>query len=232
MSSSKTALMAAVRSTVGRKVLTGVTGLGLVVFLIEHLYSNLLYFSSDPTKYNSNAHFLISFELIYVLEFGLLALFVVHVVVGVNIYLRKRKARPIGYTEYHSAGKPSRQSASSRTMIITGLVLLVFLVIHIISFKFGPGIKDGYVAMIDGEPVRDLKRLLDEKFQHPTYAFGYTFAMILLGFHVRHGIWSAFQSLGAMNPRLSPLVYTLGGVLAVLLAVGFLLLPLWIFFTL
>ena len=231
MSQTGKKLLAAFRSSIGRKLLTGVTGLALVGFLLEHLYSNLLYFSSDPNAYNENAHFLISLDLVYVLEVGLLTFFVVHIIVGISIYLRKRKARPDGYAKYRSAGKPSRQSLSSRTMIFTGLVLLVFLVIHIISFKYGPGIEEGFVVTIDGEPVRDLKRLLEEKFQHPAYAFGYPFVMILLGFHLRHGIWSALQSLGAMSPRLTPVVYTLGGVLAVLIAVGFLVLPLWIFFS-
>jgi len=231
MSNSGTSVKLALWSSVGKKIVTGITGLALVVFLIEHLYSNLLYFSSDSDAYNENAHFLTSLDLVYVLELGLLTFFVVHIIVGVSIYLRKRKARPDGYATYRSAGKPSRQSLSSRTMIVTGLVLLVFLVIHIISFKYGPGIEEGFVVTINGEPVRDLKRLLEEKFQHPVYAFGYPFVMILLGFHLRHGIWSAFQSLGAMSPRLTPVVYTLGGVLAVLIAVGFLVLPLLIFFT-
>ena len=231
MSTRETTLVAAFRSTVGKKVITGITGLALVIFILEHLYSNLLYFSPNPDAYNENAHFLISLDLVYVIELGLLTFFVVHILVGIRIYLRKRKARPDRYTTYRSVGSPSSQTFSSKTMIVTGLVLLVFLVIHLISFKYGSGIEEGYVATIDGEPVRDLKRLLEEKFQHASYAFGYTFVMILLGFHLRHGIWSAFQSLGAMNSRLSPVVYTIGGVLAVLVAVGFLALPLWIFFT-
>lgn len=231
MSQTGNKLTGVIRSSIGKKVITGITGLALVIFILEHVYSNLLYFSPNPDAYNENAHFLISLKIIYVLEIGLLAVFLLHIVVGVSIALKKRRARPEGYKKYQSVGKPSRQSLSSRTMIFTGLVLLVFLVIHIITFKFGPGIAEGYVAMIDGEPVRDLKRLLEEKFQHAPYAFGYTFVMILLGFHLRHGIWSAFQSLGAMKPKLSPVVYAIGGVLAVLVAVGFLVLPLWIFFT-
>jgi len=224
-------LLTALRSPIGKKVLTGLTGLGLVVFLLEHLYSNLLFFSGDPDAYNRNAHFLISLgPLLYVLELGLVAFFLVHAVIGINIFIRKRRARPVGYTRYRSAGKPSLQSLSSRTMIVTGAVLLVFLVLHLITFKYGPNVAEGYVATVDGEPVRDLRRLLVERFQTPFYAFGYPAVMILLGFHLRHGIWSAFQSLGAMNPRYTPVIYTIGGVLAVLLAIGFLVLPLWIYF--
>ena len=112
-------------------------------------------------------------------------------------------------------------------MIVTGLVLLVFLVIHIASFKYGTY----YETTLEGETVRDLARLMTEKFQHPVYAFGYVAVMLLLAVHLRHGVWSAFQSLGASNPRLTPFIYTAGAIIGLLIAAGFLVLPLWIFFT-
>ena len=74
--------------------------------------------------------------------------------------------------------------------------LLVFLVVHLWTFKFGTY----YETTLDGEPVRDLARLVTEKFQSPWYAFGYTAIMLLLALHLRHGVWSSLQSLGAMTP--------------------------------
>ncbi len=112
-------------------------------------------------------------------------------------------------------------------MIITGIIILIFLVIHLKTFKFGAE----YSTTVDGESIRDLARLLTEKFQSPVYAFGYVGVMLLLGFHLRHGVWSAFQSLGATNPRLTPVIYTLGALVGIVIALGFLVLPLWIFFT-
>ena len=79
--------------------------------------------------------------------------------------------------------------------------------------------------------MRDIARLVTEKFQSPWYTFGYVGAMLLLGIHLRHGVWSAFQSLGATNPRLTPVIYSVGALLAILIAAGFFILPLWIFFT-
>ncbi len=220
-----------VASSVGRKVLTGITGLGLALFVLVHMVGNLTFFSSNTNAYNAYSHALISLgPLFYAIELGLLAFVLVHIVVGIKIYIGKKAARPVDYSEYRSAGEPSKQSLSSRTMILTGAVLLVFTVLHLVSFKYGPGIAEGYVVNVEGESMRDLRRLLIEKFQSPLYAFGYPAVMILLGFHLRHGIWSALQSLGAMNPRLTPAVYAAGGVLAALIAVGFLILPLWIFF--
>ncbi len=220
----------AVTSPIGRKLLTGVTGLVWVLFVILHMVGNLGYFASTEA-YNLYSDFLIGTgPLLYAIEFLLAATLLIHVVIGIQIYLRKRQAREQGYATYKTSGRPSLQSPSSRTMIFTGLVLLVFLVIHLDTFKFGPGIEAGYVATAGGDQIRDLSRLVTEKFQNPLYAFGYPAIMILLGFHLRHGIWSAFQSLGAMNSRLTPAVYGLGTVMAIGIAVGFLVLPLYIYF--
>ena len=220
------------RSTVGRKLLTGITGLGLTLFVLVHMLGNLSYFSSEPNAYNTYSDFLMSLgPLLYAIEIGLVLFFAVHVYLGVKIYLRKREAREVDYERYESVGRQSKQGISSRSMILTGLVLLVFVVIHLQTFKYGPDMNDGYTVTVAGEQIRDLKRLVTETFQSPWYAFGYTAVMLLLGVHLRHGFWSAFQSLGALSPRLSPLIYAVGGVLAVLLAVGFLVLPLWIYFT-
>lgn len=218
-------------SPIGKKILTGITGLGLTVFVLGHMLGNLSFFSPDEQAYNAYGHKLVSLgPLLWAVEIGLLLFVSVHIVLGIRIYLGKKAARPVDYAVYKSAGEPSRQSAASRTMVVTGVILGVFIVFHVLTFKYGPGIADGYVTTIHGEEVRDLRRLLVEKFQKPLYAFGYPAVMILLGFHLRHGIWSALQSLGAMKPRWSPLVYSIAAVLGAAIAVGFLVLPLWIFF--
>lgn len=214
-------------SPVGKKVLTGITGLGLTAFVLMHVSGNLSYFQSSAA-YNTYAHFLMSLgPLLYAVELGLVAFFVVHAVLGIRIFLGKRRARLQGYKSYATKGKPSMQTLSSRSMIVTGILLLLFLVFHLKTFKYGTY----YETVVDGVPMRDLARLLTETFQSPLYTFGYVAIMLLLGVHLRHGFWSAFQSLGAMNPRLTPFVYGLGVVIALLIAIGFLVLPLWIFFT-
>ncbi|GAB5518119.1 MAG: succinate dehydrogenase cytochrome b subunit [Rhodothermales bacterium] len=232
MANLKDKVLALYASPVGKKYLTGVTGLALVGFTLVHMSGNLAYFSSDLAAYNAYTKFLHDLgPLLYALELGLLAFFVFHIVLGINIALGKRKARKANYRMYRSLGGPSKQSVASRSMIYTGLILLAFLILHLITFKFGPGIAEGYVTTLDGEQARDLKRLVTEKFQNPLYAFGYTAVMILLALHLRHGIWSAFQSLGAMTPRLSPVIYAIGGFIGVLIAVGFFVLPLYVYFT-
>jgi succinate dehydrogenase / fumarate reductase cytochrome b subunit len=222
------------RSPIGKKLITGITGLGLAVFVLEHMVGNLAMFTGNDA-YNEYAHFLASLgPLLYAAEAVIVAFFLFHIINGIQIWQGKRKARPIGYDTYKSAGKPSQQSTSSRSMIITGSILGIFLVFHLVSFKFGPGgpgnASAAYVTSVGGEEMRDLAKLVREKFSSPFYTFGYTFIMLLLVAHLRHGIWSALQSLGAMRPSLTPVVYGIGAVIGALIGLGFIALPLAIYF--
>jgi succinate dehydrogenase / fumarate reductase cytochrome b subunit len=216
-------------STVGRKILLAITGLCLLGFIVVHLIGNLLLLVS-PDAFNTYAHKLISLgPMLYVAEGILLAIFLIHMVTAIAVTWGNWKARPGGYKLSKDQGDPSRMTFSSKTMIWTGLVLLVFLIVHLITFKYGPGMAEGYVAQIDGEPVRDLHRLVVEWFSNGIYVAYYVISMGLLGFHLRHGFWSAFQSLGGFHPRLTPLAYALGVFAGIVLAAGFLGLPVWFY---
>ena len=165
-----------------------------------------------------------------------MAVFVIHIILGIAIAMGREKSRPreIRYHKAASAGKPSRKSPGSVSMIFTGLVLFVFLIIHIKMFKYGPGIEAGYVdehlTKIHGEDVRDLHRLVMEAFSDKWIVIGYVAVMLLLGLHLSHGFWSAFQSLGVNHPRYTPIIYSVGIVFAIVMAAGFLLFPIWIYF--
>ena len=212
-------------STIGKKILTGITGLGLTVFVSFHMVGNLVLFAS-PEAYNRLAHFIDSWGvLLLIVEFILLVTVIVHAWLGIIIRFKSEKARPIKYSMLKSAGEPSKQSLSSRSMIITGLVLLVFLVFHLASFKFGTY----YPTSVDGVVMRDLAKLVIETFRNPFYTFGYLGVMILLGFHLRHGFWSAWQSLGLLRAPWSALVYAIALIFSFSIAIGFIILPLAIF---
>ena len=217
-------------SSVGKKFVSGFTGLCLVLFLIAHLIGNLLLFVG-PDAFNSYAYFLEHLghgAAIYVAEAGLILFFVLHMITGTSVFLKKRRARSQPYFKEGNAGGASRKTLASRSMIVTGLVLLVFVVLHVKMFKFGPA----EMVMVDGKEMKDLYTLVVYTFKVPLISLAYTAVMILLGLHLRHGIWSAFQSLGAANPKYMPVLQAGGLVLAVLLAVGFLMLPMciWLFF--
>jgi succinate dehydrogenase / fumarate reductase, cytochrome b subunit len=216
-------------SSVGRKWITGITGLALVLFLVVHLIGNLTLFAG-PEVFNAYAHFLETAGhgmLIVVAEVGLVAFFGFHAVAGIRVALSRGKARPVGYAVDASKGGPSKKSTSSMWMVVSGTALLVFLILHVAHFKFG---QTEMIKLADGHEMRNVYKLVVSEFQKfPQMALYVTF-MFGLGMHLRHGVWSALQSIGAIKPRLLPAVYCGGALFGVLLAAGFLLLPIIIFF--
>jgi succinate dehydrogenase cytochrome b subunit len=140
-------------SSVGTKILIGLTGLALFVYLIVHILGNLLVFLG-PELFNTYSAALLRNPLVPVIEVGLLLIFLLHVYKTVPMFFRNREARPAAYVEKRYAGKPSRKSLASSTMIVSGLWLLVFIVIHVRTFKYGAE----YEAP-GGGGVRDLYRL-------------------------------------------------------------------------
>ncbi|MGB3612708.1 MAG: succinate dehydrogenase cytochrome b subunit [Elainellaceae cyanobacterium] len=214
-------LRALTQSPLGKKLLTGITGLGLVAFVVVHLLGNLTLFFST-SAYNQLAYILETLgPITYLIELLLLAVALLHIHIGTKIYIGKRRARPVNYAEYRSAGKPSRQSLSSQTMIVSGLLLGVFLVFHVATFKFGP-----YYELPESAH-RDLSRLVFETFHKPAYTAGYVIVMGVLGLHLRHGLWSAMQSLGVAT---KPSAYAASAMLGGAIALGFIGLPLSIYF--
>ncbi len=215
------------RSSIGKKLLTGITGLALGLFVMVHMLGNLtLFFSAEA--YNQFGHFLEQvWPLTYLIELVLTLSLFLHASLGIQIWRTKRQARSEAYAVYESAGtspeKPSYQSFSSKSMIVSGAVIGGFLVWHLLTFKFG------LRYTVSGTEVRDLARLVTETFQQPLYTFSYLALFSLLALHLRHGLWSAWQSLGVLNQNLRPIAYGLSAILAVLLGLGFGLLPLAIY---
>jgi succinate dehydrogenase / fumarate reductase, cytochrome b subunit len=219
-------------STVGRKYLMGISGLALVGFLVTHLIANLNLYRPTSDAFNKYTEMLHQWGIwLYAAELGLLGIAILHAAMAIKITLDNRAARPDRYAVNKSKGGPSKYSLASLNMIITGVVLLVFLVIHIWTFKYGPGVQEGYVTTLDnGMEVRDLQRLVMEKFQDPLYVVGYCAVMAFLWAHLRHGFWSSFQSLGAMAPRYSKLIHIASLVIAFLMAGGFFFIPIFAYF--
>ena len=114
-------------------------------------------------------------------------------------------------------------------MAISGLVLFVFVVVHVIQMRFGPSVEAGYTATLNNQTIRDLYRLVIETFKNPLWVGFYVAGMIAVGMHVRHGFWSMFQSMGVMNKRMTPCFYRLGTLFAIIVALGFITIPVVLF---
>jgi succinate dehydrogenase / fumarate reductase cytochrome b subunit len=211
-------------SSVGTKLLMGLTGVALFAYMILHLAGNALIFAGQDI-FNEYSHALISNPLIVPIEIGLLAIFLIHIYKAIRMWTANQAARPVGYAKKELAGHTSRKSVASTTMLWSGLFLLVFVVIHVKQFKFGSW------YLVTDSTVRDLYRTEVEVFQNPLWVVVYVVATLLVGLHLRHGIASAFQSLGLDHPLYTRRLTALGIAFALLIGVGLAIIPVWVYFT-
>lgn len=209
-----------VNSSIMKKQMMGVTGLMLCGFLVTHLAGNSLIYVS-PEAFNTYAHKLVTNPAIYVAEAILALIFLSHIFMGIRLTIENKKARPVSYAMKVPTGRGA--TIASSTMPYTGMIILIFLILHIWQFKFGP-----YYSVTYGDTeMRDLYRLLIEYFRNPLAVVWYIFAMVALGIHVSHGFWSAFQSLGFEHPKYTPCIKTFSKIFAVVIALGFMSFPIY-----
>ena len=211
-------------SSVGTKLLIGLTGLALFAYLILHLAGNALIFAG-PETFNEYSHALVSNPLIVPIELGLLAIFLLHVYKAIANYAANRGARPTGYALKKYAGHTSRKSVASSTMIWSGLIVFVFILVHVKQFKYGAWYQAG------DSDVRDLARTEFEVFSRPLWVAFYVICTLLVGLHLRHGISSGFQSLGLDHPVYTRRLTMWGVVLAAIIGVGLAIIPIWVYLT-
>ena len=198
-------------SSVGRKVLLGLSGLALIVFLIGHLAGNLTLYADDTGEvFNSYAHALESNPLLPVVEIALLALFAFHIGMAVKLQLENRAARS---DRYMARGDHGQKTPASSSMLFTGIATLLFLILHITDFR---------LAKEDGG---DLAAMVKDVLSQPLHAGAYIAFMVLLTIHLAHGFQSACQSLGLSHPRYTPILKKVSVGLAVLLGLGFISFP-------
>jgi succinate dehydrogenase / fumarate reductase cytochrome b subunit len=210
-------------SSIGRKQLVGVAGLALALFVLIHMAGNMLIFVSDRA-YNEYSHALTSNPLIYVAEIGLLAFFSAHVIVALVISVKNRLARPHRYAVSTSGDK--RTTMVQKTLWFQGLIILIFVILHLITFKYGPH----YVVDYGHGEIRDLHRLVVEVFRQPIYVGWYVVCLALLMAHLGHGLGSSFQTLGFYHPRYQPMIKCLSWVYGLVVGLGFISQPLYVFF--
>lgn len=225
-------LKKALNSSIGKKYIMGITGLSLVGFMFSHLYGNLFLYWPESTGFNGYTDALHSWGgWLTAAEFGLAALFIIHAAMAFWLQTDKTRAKGRYAESRKTKGGPSHMTIFSRNMFWTGFVLFGFLIVHVLQFRFGPGVEAGYTTTIgQNAEARDLFRLVVETFQDPVWVVIYMVVMLFLGLHVRHGFWSALQSLGAMKPEWSKAIYAVGAAIALIFVLGFMLIPPWLYF--
>ena len=213
-------------SSVGTKLLIGLTGLALFAYLVLHLAGNALILAG-PEIFNEYSHRLISNPLILPIEIGLLLVFVLHVYKTVRNWGSNRSARPVQYARKELAGRTSRKSIASSTMIGSGVLTALFVIIHVKQFRFGT-----WYQTVSDDPIRDLYRTEVEVFNQPLWVAFYVICTLIVGLHLRHGIASAFQSIGLDHPRYTRRLTMIGAALALIIGGGLALIPIWVYFAL
>jgi succinate dehydrogenase / fumarate reductase, cytochrome b subunit len=240
-------------TTIGKKTLMAATGLMLIGFLTSHLAGNFLLLEKFGGKeaFNNYAHWLISHPMIIPMEIGLFAIFIIHIVTAIKVSLAGKAARPQGYAMHNNLGK---SSIFSRTMIQSGSVILIFLVLHLSTFKFGSDYRVDHIneaerakliesgkseveidtanavltlAKSGKADVRDLHKTVVENFAKKWYSIVYILCMIVMGFHLAHGFKSAFQTLGLNHPKYNCCIAKVSNILAFIFAAGYSVFPIY-----
>ncbi len=208
--------------SLAQKYLTALTGLGLALFLLLHMLGNMFIFLGAKA-YNLYAHQLETDWLVF-FEIVLLAFFLLHIALAIFLSIQNKRARPQAYAKNISGFKGT--AWYQKTLLIQGAVIFVFVVLHLIIFKFGTR----YEVVYEGQKVRDLFRLVVETFQNPLIFTWYLTALLILFFHLFHGLQSAYLSLGFDSSRWTSKLKIINWCYAGFVIVGFISQPLYIFF--
>ena len=222
-------------NSVGHKLVMAITGLFLILFLLVHLAMNLTLVMNDVflfghqwgegELYNTAAHFMISTPLIRLMEPLLAAGFIFHIVYATLITLRNRRHRPVSYAV--RAGN-HLSSWSSKNMYILGFALLLFLGLHIWNFFYRFRYTTMPETVINGVTMDDSFTVVAALFNGSViYCIIYMLAGLVLALHLSHGFWSAFQTVGWNNLKWIPRLRIISIVFAVLVGVGFAIIPLY-----
>jgi succinate dehydrogenase / fumarate reductase cytochrome b subunit len=211
-------LVAFYRSTVGKKVVMGITGLIGVLFVFGHMAGNLQVFEGAGVFNRYSQLLRTSMELLWAIRIILLLAVVFHVIAAYQLARTSQRSRPVGYAKW----KAVNSTFASRTMRWTGPVLLVFIVYHLLHFTTGTLHGD----FIEGDVYHNVL----SAFQIWWVSAIYIAAMLGLSLHLYHGIWSLSQSLGLSHPRYTDGVRTLARILTVIIVAGFIAIPVAVLF--
>lgn len=206
-----------INSSLGKKIIMATTGLFLCLFLVEHLYGNLLLFCNDGGKaFIEYSHTLVHSLLIRIVEVFLFLAIILHVVQAIYLTRQNAQARPVKYAAY----KVNETSSwFSRNMGITGSVIFFFLVVHLWHF-FVPY----RITGLDAD--ENLAQEVKEAFENGWYVLLYVVSVAFLSFHLNHGFQSAFRTLGLNSKKYERLISLIGSFFAfVIVGIGFASIP-------
>jgi succinate dehydrogenase / fumarate reductase, cytochrome b subunit len=209
-------------SSIGKKIIMGLTGLFLVSFLVIHCFINsLIFFNDGGLTFNEGAHFMGSNWLIRAMEYVLFLGLIIHSLQALILTLQNRKARPVQYAKFNGA---ANSTWYSRSMGLLGTLILFFLIIHLSHFW----IKSRFTGLPgeDANGHENLYAVMQVTFQQAWVVILYCLAMVSLAYHLLHGFQSAFQSLGLNHKKYTPFIKKFGIAFSLIIPVIFAAMPL------
>jgi succinate dehydrogenase / fumarate reductase cytochrome b subunit len=201
-------------SSIGKKLMMAATGLAFCGFLAGHLAGNLTIYGGKDAFNAYAAHLHALGPLVTAAELGLAVFAVVHIITGLTLFYQNFVARGTRYTVNKRAGG---RTIGSSTMPYTGILLLVFVVIHLINFHF-----------VDKSGTT-IANIVGRTFENPLWVVFYVLAMAVAAVHVSHGFWSAFQTVGANHKKYMPFIMVFSIIFSLIVGIGFGLLPIFVF---
>ena len=205
-------------SSIGKKQVQAGTGLAFCVFVAVHLMGNLTIYAGKDSFLSYVDHLHSVEALVTLAEFGLIFFAVLHIGMGLYLFLENRRARPAAYAIDRSAGG---RTIGSRTAPYTGALILIFVIFHLIKFRF-----------VDKMTINDFIILSNTFSEFGFWTLFYIAGVIVVAVHVSHGFWSGFQTLGLSHPKYSPWVERVGIIFSLILGIGFASIPVFLFVSL
>ena len=213
-------LLHLLRTTIGRKLIVAVTGIVLILFIVGHASGNMTIFAGRSVL-NNYAHFLQTNPLLWGIRATLLAIVLLHVALGVAVTLENRAARP----EPYHAGCPWYLRVYQNRMILSGLVLLAFIVFHVAHLTLGAGLGEVF-HLQDAGGYADVYTRVVSTFQNAWIAWTYIVAMLLLALHLKHTVRAVFQTLGFSHENFFDFLEFLSWAVTLVVVGGFISIPL------
>jgi len=216
-------------SSIGKKLVMGITGIFLILFLIVHCGINALIFLNDGGQtFNAAAEFMATNWIIRTMEIVLFVGFIVHIIQAYILTIENNKARPI---KYKVSNANVNSTWYSRSMGLLGTLILIFLILHLRHFWVESRFTD-HIAHNEFEKLPGQETLFEEMkevFQNPVVVVVYVLSMISLSYHLMHGFQSAFQTLGFNHKKYTPVIKKIGILYAIIIPLLFALMPLAMF---
>ena len=225
-------------SSIGQKVVMSLTGLFLISFLAVHLVGNLQLLTLDEGRsFNDYAYFMTTNPIIGGLSYGLYAGFLLHAIQGLALWYRNRQVSAGGQTRYavnavSSASKHAPSRASTHAALL-GTIILVFLGIHMGDFWYSMKFTDDIelvASTMSPDGVKNLYYKVSQSFSQWWIVLIYVVSMVVLAFHLMHGFWSAFQTLGLNHRKYTPLLKAAGAVYSIVVPLAFAAIPVYMYF--